>query len=114
LDKRQIGLLLTRRVAHQGFKPFNVTGGLEIGYALKMVENGKATAQDGTVFTTTRDRSNLKFDIRPTVQLSASFSKIGAYVGYSYGVMNYFSGYAGGKNDGFGRLIRFGLTYELR
>ncbi len=92
----------------------DIIGGLELGRCLKMAENGRATAQDGTVFTTFRDRKNLQFDVRPTVQLAIKLAKIGAYVGYSYGVMNYLSGSVGGTNDGFGRLIRFGLTYEIQ
>lgn len=90
------------------------TGGIEIGYFLSSRENGSATASDGTTYVTSVDRKDIKIDIRPGIQLAANYRKVGAYVGYSFGVSNYKSGNIGGSNACYSRLSRFGLTYQLK
>jgi len=86
------------------------TGGLEIGYCLNATEKGSATASDGTKYETSSERKTIDFDFRPRIQIDAHYKKVGAYIGYSFGLTNYKSGYDGGANECYARLLRFGLT----
>ncbi|MDZ7934653.1 MAG: hypothetical protein U5M51_06775 [Emticicia sp.] len=92
----------------------DIVGGLEIAYCLTATEKGDATATNGTKYTTSVDRKTINTDIRPRIQFSADYKKTGIYIGYSYGLANYKSGYEGGTNECYARLIRFGLTYRLK
>jgi hypothetical protein len=93
--------------------PCDLTGGFDIAYCFNNWERGKATTSDGTVYKTTRERNTNVIDIRPRFQLSASYKKYGAYIGYSIGLPSYKVGYMGGTNEAFSRLFRFGLTYQM-
>ncbi|WKN44103.1 outer membrane beta-barrel protein [Tunicatimonas pelagia] len=86
--------------------------GMDIGYCLSAQEKGNAEAgtQD---YTTERDRKTIDTDIRPRIQANVSKGKYGGYVGYSRGIKNYKSGFIGGTNEAYSRLIRFGLTYRV-
>ncbi|MDD4741422.1 MAG: hypothetical protein RBR47_03450 [Bacteroidales bacterium] len=90
------------------------TGGLEIGYCLNATEKGSATASDGTKYETSRDRKTIDYDIRPRVQIEANYKKVGAYIGYSFGLTNYKSNFDGGAFACYARLLRFGLTYQIK
>lgn len=92
---------------------FDITGGVDFGYCLRANENGSATATNGLKYKTSADRKTITIDARPRLQLSADYKKFGAYVGYSLGQVNYKSGYIGGINDCYSRLLRFGVTYLL-
>ncbi len=92
----------------------DITGGLDLSHCLHAKEKGKAKASNGTRYETSVDRKTIKNDIRPRIQLTASYEKFGAYVGYSLGLKNYRSGYDGGTNECFARLFRFGLTYQIK
>lgn len=91
----------------------DLTGGFDIGTNLKTHENGKATAVDGTVFTTDIERKTINTEVRPRIQLAVNYNKMGVYAGYSYGFMSYKAGYVGGSTECVARLIRFGVTYRL-
>jgi len=93
---------------------FDIVGGFDIAYCLKAREKGNASVTNGTKYTTSVDRKTINTDIRPRIQISADYQKIGIYVGYSYGLANYMSGYVGGTNECYARLTRFGLTYRLK
>lgn len=93
---------------------FDLTGGIEVGYCLATKENGNATATNGTKYTTEVERKSIKTDIRPRIQFSVSYQKVGVYFGYSYGLANYKEGYIGGVNECYARLIRFGLVYQIK
>lgn len=93
----------------------DLTAGMDFGLILKAEENGTITAENGTKFSGTTDRKNLKTDVRPRVQLAAKFKKYGAYLGYSYGLSNYMNGYIGtSTNDVSSRIWRFGISYFLK
>jgi hypothetical protein len=91
----------------------DVIGGLDVAYCPKATEKGSATATNDTKYVTSVDRKTINTDIRPRIQFSIGYLKTGVYVGYSYGLSNYRSGYVGGTNECFARLLRFGLTYKL-
>lgn len=93
---------------------FDLTGGFELGYCVKAEEHGTATAANGVKYSTSVDRKTIKSDFRPRIQIAADYKKIGAYIGYSFGLANYKSGYIGGINECYARLLRFGLTYRLK
>jgi len=93
---------------------FDLTGGFDYGYILKANEDGSATATNGIKYTTSLDRKDITFDLRPRVQLSTEYKVIGLYIGYSYGLMDYMMHYKGGTNDASARLFRFGITYKIK
>jgi hypothetical protein len=88
--------------------------GLDFAFCLSATEKGNATTTNGKEFTTSVDRKTLNTDIRPRFQVSTNYKKMGAYLGYSLGLANYKSGYAGGTNECYARLFRFGLTYQIK
>lgn len=94
---------------------FDVTGGFDVGYCLKTHEAGNATDSIGTKYTASLDKKRINTDIRPRVQFSLDYNKVGTYIGYSYGLKNYSKGYLDGQDEGesYARLIRFGLTYQI-
>ena len=94
---------------------FDITGGVDVGYCLKTHEEGNATDSIGTKYTTSPDRKRVSTDIRPRVQFSLDYNKVGTYIGYSYGSKNYATGYLEGTEEGecYARMIRFGLTYRI-
>jgi hypothetical protein len=93
---------------------FDLTAGIETGYCLKATEKGDATNSTGAKYTTTRDRKTIKTDVRPYGQLAATYKNAGVFVGYAYGLSNYKSGYIGGTNEAYARLLRFGITYQVK
>jgi hypothetical protein len=91
----------------------DLTGGLDLGYCFGAAENGKAEAGNGATYSTSRDRKTISADIRPRFQVSAGIHKMAAYVGYSYGLINYMAGYVGGSFGAYARILRFGLQYKI-
>lgn len=94
---------------------FDIIGGFDIASCLKTHEEGNATDSAGTKYTASLDKKRISTDIRPRVQFSLDYNKVGAYIGYSYGLKNYSSGYVEGNDSGetYARMIRFGLTYQI-
>ena len=92
----------------------DITGGVDLAYCLSAKENGSATATDGTIFTTNTDRKTITTDIRPRIQGTFSYHKAGIYIAYSHGFGNYMDGYIGGINEAYARLLRFGISYQLK
>jgi hypothetical protein len=93
--------------------PIDLVGGFDIGYVLSSKEIGNATAVDGTKYSSSVGRKTINIDFRPRIQVSTDYKKIGLYLGYSLGLVNYKSGYVGGTNEAFSKLIRFGITYKI-
>jgi hypothetical protein len=92
---------------------FDFLLGLDIAYCLNATEKGKATASNGITYSTLVDRKTINQDLRQRIQLSVDYNKVGVFLGYSYGVLNYKSGYLGGINESYARIIRFGFTYQI-
>lgn len=92
----------------------DITGGFDLGFVLKAQEKGKAIDQNGAKYTTELDRKHTKIDYRPRIQLAVNHNKIGAYIGYSYGLQNYTKGMVGGPVGANAQLIRFGLTHQIK
>ncbi|QIP14191.1 outer membrane beta-barrel protein [Spirosoma aureum] len=92
----------------------DLIGGLDIGYLLSSREKGEATGINGKTYSTSLDRTGLKTDLRPRVQVSGFYGRIGVYAGYAYGLRNYRSGWVGGRNECNAELIRFGILYKLK
>lgn len=97
----------------------DLTGGFDVGYCLSAMANGNATATNGKKYTTLdRERKSVSFDFRPRVQLSANYKKLGLYLGYSYGLINYLMFTKVEINvdswRSLTRLIRFGITYKIK
>ena len=91
----------------------DITGGIDLGYCQDARENGYAESIKDLVVTTSVSRKTISFDARPRLQLSFGYKKYGAYLGYSVGLVNYKSGYIGGVNECYSRIMRFGISYRL-
>jgi hypothetical protein len=105
---------LGRRFAIKA-KDFDLVAGVDVGRVLTSREKGDAKSTPTDVFhiETSRDRKNLQTDVRPRIQLSTDFDKLGLYVGYSYGLINYTGNYIGSSSDTYSRFWRMGITYRL-
>jgi len=99
-----------------GAQPFDLVAGMDIGHVLRAREDGDAKSTDNAQFhiETSTDRKSLNTDIRPRIQLSTSFDRIGGYIGYSYGLKSYKGGMIGGSTEAYSRMLRFGLSYRLK
>jgi hypothetical protein len=91
---------------------FDLTAGPEFGYCLSAKENGKASAS-GVTYETSIDRMTIKVDVRQRIQAAAEYRRFGAYIGYSFGIVNYMKGYVGGSDECYARMLRFGLSYRI-
>lgn len=91
----------------------DLRAGLDLAHCLDAHEKGNATA-NGTHYRTSVDRTTIRTDVRPRIQVSVQYARVGLYVGYSQGLVNYLSGYVGGINQSYGRVVRFGLSYQVR
>lgn len=90
----------------------DISGGIDIAYCISAQEKGSAEAGTREYFTE-RSRKTINTDIRPRVQANVSKGKYGVYAGYSSGIRNYRSGFDGGTNEAYSRMVRFGLTFRL-
>lgn len=95
---------------------FDLVGGLDVGTAASAKEKGEAKSTPTDVFhiETSRDRTTLKTDLRPRIQLSTDFGKAGFYVGYAHGLRNYTANLVGLTVETYSRIWRFGATYRLK
>lgn len=91
----------------------DITAGVDIARCLSAKEEGNARTTTGLAFSTSVDRKTITTDIRPRIQLAAGYKKFGVYAGYSFGQVNYKKDYAGGINESYLRMLRFGVTYRL-
>jgi hypothetical protein len=92
----------------------DLTAGMDIGYILMSHESGQVSGSNGIQYSTFGDRTGTRWDIRPRLQLSAYYGRVGIYGGYAYGLVNYRAGWVGGQNQCHSELIRFGILYKLR
>ena len=99
------------RILISDFK-IDIDAGLELAYILKATEKGYAKSNTRE-YETYRSIRNIRNDLRARVQMKASKNRIGAYVGYSKGIINYKKGYLCGINNAYSNIIRFGLIYSL-
>jgi len=95
---------------------FDLVGGFDVGYILSAREKGDAKSIDNASFhiETSVDRKNIKTDFRPRIQLSTDFDKVGLYVGYSHGMVNYKARFEGSNTRVYSRMWRVGLTYRIK
>lgn len=92
----------------------DLTGGVDLGYLFSANDTGRATDDSGLKYQVSRERDNVKLDIRPRLQLSTNYERLGIYGGYALGLVNYRSGWVGGTNQCNSELIRFGILYKLK
>jgi hypothetical protein len=95
---------------------FDLVGGMDIAHVLSVKEKGDAKSIDNAQFhiQTSRDRKNMKMDLRPRIQLSTDFGKMGLYAGYAHGVRNHQANLIGMDVEAYSRMWRFGVTYRLK
>lgn len=90
----------------------DLTGGIDIAHCISAKEDGEATDSNGKKYETSLDRKTIKNEVRPRIQISTSYKKMGLYVGYSYGLANYQRDYIP-QFESRAKLLRFGLTYQI-
>jgi hypothetical protein len=86
--------------------------GFDIANCLTSTEKGNAKSSIRT-YKTDVDRKTIETDVRGRIELTVSKNKIGGYLGFSNGIMNYKGGFVGGTNGAFSRMIRFGAIYKF-
>ncbi len=86
--------------------------GVDYGYCLKATEKGYAETTTRE-FETERDRTTIRTDFRPRVQIGIARNRIGAYFGYSVGVVNYKSAFVGGSFRAYTNVVRVGVNFKL-
>ncbi len=93
----------------------DISAGADVAFILSAKEKGSATATDNITYETSADRKTISTDFRPRIQLNAQYKKYGVYIGYSFGMVNYMKDYIGlGDYEAKSRMLRFGLTYQLK
>lgn len=96
-------------------KAFDLIAGVELATGASAKENGDARSiPDAFHIETSRDRTNLKTDLRPRIQVSANINEIRVYAGYAHGLMNYTGNYDGLSMGTYSRMWRIGAGYILR
>lgn len=93
---------------------FDVSAGADLGFILSAKEKGSAKASNGITYETSFDRKNISTDFRPRIQVNTTYQKFGFYLGYSFGTVNYLKDYIGGNFDAKSKMLRFGITYQLK
>ncbi|MBN9296830.1 MAG: hypothetical protein J0I41_07450 [Filimonas sp.] len=91
----------------------DITGGLDIAIATKANQVIKGEATQSVLFKQSLQKP--KTDIRPRVQVTASYHKVGIYAGYSFGQRNFEPLYMtmGKQPEALARIFRFGISYRI-
>lgn len=92
----------------------DIIGGLEVGQVLSAEERGHATSIYGGWLSTLRNRKTIDQDIRPRIQLEMLFKKMGVYLGYSRGMVNYRDDTFHAPPPCYSQVIRFGASYRIK
>ncbi|MFC5270824.1 hypothetical protein [Adhaeribacter terreus] len=90
-----------------------LTAGADIATPLKAHEEGEATDHNGNSVKTSLDRTLEITDIRERLQATAYYKKTGLTISYSNGLSNYLTGWVGGTNLAYSRVLRIGLVYKI-
>lgn len=102
------------RMAVEKFN-FDISAGADLAFILSAKDKGSATTANNITYETSLDRKTISTDFRPRIQLNAQYKKYGLHVGYSFGTVNYMKDYIGlGDYEAKSRMLRFGLTYQLK
>ena len=91
----------------------DVTLGSDFAFIVNSKEKTAFNYQNQTV-EFKNDRKTISTDIRPRIQLDFFYQKLGLSVGYSFGAINYLKDYDGANLDAKSRIIRFGVSYQLK
>ena len=91
----------------------DATLGPEVGFRRSIREKGSASGGGLTTRTDRERRQPAEVDPRVRVNLTAYYQRVGLSVGYTYGLLDYKRGYAGGTNDLFSQMLRVGAVYRL-
>jgi hypothetical protein len=87
--------------------------GFDLGLCLSSTEHGKIKISRGEVITTLMERSKPDIDVRPRVQLTNYYGRVGLSLGYALGLTNYTSRMIGANRTNESRYARIGLSYRL-
>ena len=86
--------------------------GLVWGACQGMTQKGQAKSTTRT-YTVRRDKKYIDRDFRRRIQIGIQKQKLGAYIGYSRGIMNYYDGWFGGSPEAYSEIVHLGLRYKL-
>lgn len=91
----------------------DMTMGIDMGICMNSKENGSVSTNQGDKFTFSFQPSKQNTDLRPRLELTDYYKKIGLTIGYSYGLTNYASRMDGANMKVYSRMIRLGLVYRF-
>jgi hypothetical protein len=88
--------------------------GLDFSKSIQSTERYSGTTTLGEKISGTKERDILSFDVRPSIQLTQYFGKMGISIGYVYGLANYRSNLAGKTNGASVRYFYTGVVYTFK
>ena len=91
----------------------DVTVGSDFAFIVDSKEKTAFNYQNQTV-EFKNDRKTISTDIRPRIQLDFLYQKLGLSLGYSFGTINYLKDSDGANLEAKSRIIRFGVSYQLK
>jgi hypothetical protein len=92
---------------------FDLIGGFDLNQCLQGIESGNAVDINGKEYVTSFNRKTITADPRLRVQMNVKYTKVGFYLGYAHGFVNYNEGFVGGNSRFSSRFIRFGFSYQI-
>jgi hypothetical protein len=86
--------------------------GIDLGSSLTSKEYASGVFMDGHKYSNVRERGKPNLDIRPRMEFTNYYKKIGIGIGYSYGVSNY-PILTGSQAKAFSKMVRLILIYRI-
>ncbi len=89
--------------------------GIDVAFNVSSYDKGKATGDDGTVYTTNNKRPDGPTDFRLKFGAAVNYKKWGITASYAHGLTNFDKGMIGdgGPYIVHSELLQFGITYRL-
>lgn len=92
----------------------DIVGGFDICHILSAKEKGSAYINGNPEkYKTSRDVKTINYDLRPRIQVSLDYKRVGFYVGYCQGIISHSIENDNINNDVKSKFIRFGLTGKI-
>jgi hypothetical protein len=106
------------------FKPFagyriilnkiamDIITGIDVAPCISAKEKATATASNGMYYSVANNRKTINTDFRPGLQTVFHYQNFSILLDYSFGQVNYKSGYIGGVNEVYSRVFRLGIYFQ--
>ncbi|OON69665.1 hypothetical protein [Hymenobacter sp. CRA2] len=92
----------------------DLSAGADLGLLFYSREKGRATDENGRVYSVDQGRDQPALDARARLDLTAYYQRFGLALSYSHGLSNYRRDWVGGVNDAYAQVWRAGVVYRLQ